>query len=241
VNCFVCFEFIYVKTITDLVLTSDQLKSYALAEIEILLQSNNNTLENFPDMPRPDPGLLPFRGNRLIYDELNYDRHVLTEEHHTLMSTMTYEQRGVYDKIMSRIENNEPGLFFLYGYGGTGKTYIRRALSAALRSVGEIVLAVASSGIASLLIPGGRTAHSRFGIPLNVDEYSTCGIGTNDDLAHLIRRAKLIIWDKAPMMHRHCFEAIDRTLKDIMKEDRYPFGKSCCARWRFLTNPSCNT
>jgi hypothetical protein len=110
------------------VLTSDQLKSYALAEIEISLQSNNNTLENFPDMPRPDPGLLPFRGNRLIYDELNYDRHVLTKEHHTLMSTMTYEQRGVYDKIMSRIENNEPGLFFLYGYGGTGKTYIRRAL-----------------------------------------------------------------------------------------------------------------
>jgi ATP-dependent DNA helicase PIF1 len=26
------------------------------------------------------------------------------------------------------------------------------------------------------------------------------------------------------MMHRHCFEAVDRTLKDIMKEKRYPFG-----------------
>jgi ATP-dependent DNA helicase PIF1 len=200
------------------------LKSYALAEIEILLQSNNSTLEKFPDMPRPDPGLLPFKGNRLIYDELNYDRDVLAEEHRKLMSTMTHEQRGVYDKIMSRIENNEPGLFFLYGYGGTGKTYIWRALSAALRSVGEIVLAVASSGIASLLIPGGRTAHSRFGIPLNVDEYSTCGIDTNDDLAELIRRAKLIIWDEAPMMHRHCFEAVDRTIKDIMQENRYPFG-----------------
>ncbi|MCH85030.1 helicase-like protein [Trifolium medium] len=44
----------------------------------------------------------------------------------------------------------------------TGKTYIWRALSAALRSTCDIVLAVASSGIASLLIPGGRTAHSRF-------------------------------------------------------------------------------
>jgi ATP-dependent DNA helicase PIF1 len=64
--------------------------------------------------------------------------------------------------------------YFLYGYGGTGKTYIWRALSAALRSTGEIVLAVASSGIASLLIPGGRTAHSRFAIPLNVNERSTC-------------------------------------------------------------------
>ncbi|MCH87034.1 ATP-dependent DNA helicase PIF1, partial [Trifolium medium] len=39
-----------------------------------------------------------------------------------------------------------------------------------------------------------------------------------------IRRAKLIIWDEAPMMHKHCFEAVDRTLRDIMKEKRYPFG-----------------
>ncbi|CAN6923793.1 unnamed protein product [Brassica oleracea] len=42
------------------------------------------------------------------------------------------------------------------------------------RSRGDIVLNVASSGIASLLLPGGRTAHSRFGIPLNPDEFSSC-------------------------------------------------------------------
>jgi ATP-dependent DNA helicase PIF1 len=210
--------------VADLVLTPEQLKSYALAEIDALLQSNNKSLRNFPDMPQPDPGLLPDRGNRLIYDELNYDRQALADEHRKLMSTMTTEQRGVYDKIMTRIRNNQPGLFFLYGYGGTGKTYIWRALSAALRSKGEIVLAVASSGIASLLIPGGRTAHSRFAIPLNVDERSTCEIGTKDPAAQLIRRAKLIIWDEAPMMHRHCFEAVHRTLKDIMHEKRFPFG-----------------
>jgi ATP-dependent DNA helicase PIF1 len=83
---------------------------------------------------------------------------------------------------------------------------------------------VASSGIAALLIPGGRTAHSRFAIPINVDELSTCDIHSKDDLAELIRHAKLIIWDEAPMMHRYCFEAVDRTLKDIMHEDGYPFG-----------------
>ncbi|KAK2371204.1 hypothetical protein QL285_084180 [Trifolium repens] len=79
----------------DLVLTPEQLKSYALAEIDALLQSNNKSLRNFPDMPQPDPGLLPDRGNRLIYDELNYDRQALADEHRKLMSTMTTEQRGV--------------------------------------------------------------------------------------------------------------------------------------------------
>jgi hypothetical protein len=208
----------------DLVLTPDQLKSYALAEIDTLLQCSGKSLKDYSGMPRPEPGLLRDVGNRLIYDELNYDRLSLSREHSELMSTMTTEQRGIYDKIMRRISRKKPGFFFLYGYGGTGKTYIWRALSAALRSKGEIVLTVASSGIASLLIPGGRTAHSRFGIPLNINEYSTCEIGPREPAAHLIRRAKLIIWDEAPMMHKHCFEAVDRTLKDLMKEKRFPFG-----------------
>jgi ATP-dependent DNA helicase PIF1 len=33
----------------------------------------------------------------------------------------------------------------------------------------------------------------------------------------LIHKAKLIIWDEASMMHKHYFEAVDRTLKDILK------------------------
>ncbi|XP_048503051.1 uncharacterized protein LOC125498808 [Beta vulgaris subsp. vulgaris] len=84
--------------------------------------------------------------------------------------------------------------------------------------MGEIVLPVASSGIASLFLPKGRTAHSRFGLPLNVCENSTCvGIRPSSDLVALLMRTKLIIWDEAPMMHKYCFETLDRSLKDIMQ------------------------
>ncbi|GKA35144.1 ATP-dependent DNA helicase PIF1-like protein, partial [Tanacetum coccineum] len=62
---------------------------------------------------------------------------------------------------------------------------------------------------------GGRTAHSRFTIRINVVEDSMCHIGADSDLADLIRKAKLIIWDEAPMVNRHCYEAFDRTLRDI--------------------------
>jgi len=48
----------------------------------------------------------------------------------------------------------------LYGYGGTRKTFMWKTLSAAVRSEGKIVLTVASSGIASLLLPGGRIVTS---------------------------------------------------------------------------------
>lgn len=68
-----------------------------------------------------------------------------------------------------------------------------------------------------MLIPGGRTAHSRFAIPFNVDELSSCEIKPLSPLGKLIVKTKLIIWDEAPMMHKHCFEGFDRTLRDVMK------------------------
>ncbi|XP_031097006.1 uncharacterized protein LOC116001257 [Ipomoea triloba] len=97
------------------------------------------------------------------------------------------------------------------------KTFVWKALSAKIRSQGDIVINVAFSGIASLLLPGGRTAHSRFAMPIGVTEDSTCNITQGSHLAELIIKCKLIIWDEAPMMHKHCFEALDRTLRDLLR------------------------
>ena len=57
--------------------------------------------------------------------------------------------------------------------------------------VGEIALAVASSGIAAELLEGGRTAHSRFKIPIPINELSVCNISLQSDLARLIGRHHL--------------------------------------------------
>jgi len=94
---------------------------------------------------------------------------------------------------------------------------------------GMIVLNVALSGIVCLLLPGGKTAHSRFCIPILIKEESTCNILQGSLRATLLIETKLIIWDEAPMMNRLCFEAFDRTLRDIMKSQseensQKPFG-----------------
>ncbi|CAN1823226.1 ATP-dependent DNA helicase PIF1 [Linum perenne] len=76
---------------------------------------------------------------------------------------------------------------------------------------------------------GGRTAHSRFHIPVDVNETSTCHIELRSELAELIENTSLIIWDEAPMAHKHCIESLDRTLRDVMSmKDKsnagVPFG-----------------
>ncbi|XP_010484992.1 PREDICTED: ATP-dependent DNA helicase PIF1-like [Camelina sativa] len=138
---------------------------------------------------------------------------------------LTEEPKKIYDEVIDSIFKDKGGVFFLYGFGGTGKTFLWKVLSAAVRIRGEIVLNTASSGIASLLLEGGRTAHSRFGIPLEVHETSMCRMSRSSDLGELVQEAKLIIWDEAPMMSKYCFETLDRSLKDIMRdpEDK-PFG-----------------
>ncbi|GJT09517.1 ATP-dependent DNA helicase PIF1-like protein, partial [Tanacetum coccineum] len=112
---------------------------------------------------------------------------------------------------------------------GTGKTFLWKTLAAGIRRKGDIVLNVASSGIASLLMSGGRTAHSRFHIPINIDEMSTCSICPQSDLGALLKKCKLMIWDEAPMTNKLCFEALDRNLRDVLRRTRYdtcetPFG-----------------
>lgn len=119
--------------------------------------------------------------------------------------------------------------FFIYGSGGYGKTFVWKTIIYKLRSLGLISLPVASSGIAATLMPGGRTAHSRFKIPIVLDDCSSCGISHDSDIAELIKHTSLIIWDEAPMQHRYAFECLDRSLRDIMKSvdpKRYsmPFG-----------------
>ncbi|KAK2359764.1 ATP-dependent DNA helicase PIF1 [Trifolium repens] len=91
------------------------------------------------------------------------------------------------------------GFFFLYGYG------------------------------ASLLLPGGRTAHSSLNIPIEINEKFVLNLKKQDPKAILFRKTKLIIWDEAPMMHRYCFECFDRSMRDIMSyngvdNSHKPFG-----------------
>ncbi|CAO2834987.1 unnamed protein product, partial [Amaranthus hypochondriacus] len=202
----------------DLRLTEIQLKNYTLVEIEHILQNNGETIENFSNELCPDALLVRDGSNKFILEELRYDRQTMHLEHETLDPCLTDEQKVIYDDIMNAISLDKGGVYFLYGHGGTGKTFMWRTLCAVIRSRGKIVLLVASSGIASLLLPMGRTAHSRFGIPLDVNEETMCrGIQPGTALAELLQKTKLIIWDEAPMMKKHCFEALDRSMRDTIR------------------------
>ncbi|GJV20252.1 ATP-dependent DNA helicase PIF1-like protein [Tanacetum coccineum] len=105
---------------------------------------------------------------------------------------------------------------FIVMQRGTDKTFLYKTIILRLRLKRKIVLAIASSEIASFLLPRRRTAHSRFIIPLELLENSSCGIKQNTNLAELMQEVQLIIWDEALMTQKYAFEALDKTLRDIL-------------------------
>ncbi|TMC16317.1 MAG: hypothetical protein E6J34_20245 [Chloroflexi bacterium] len=203
--------------------TDQQIIDLALQDIRILLQQGNKSLADFN---LPDSNIrfdqldaIPM----IIAEEMNYDISELRSRFQRDYEQANEDQKHIFDSIMTAIDDHDGGVFFIDGPGGTGKTFIENLILSAVRSTGQIALAVASSGIASILLNGGRTAHSRFKIPFDVFEDSICDIKAQTALAELIRQTVLIIWDEAPTQNRHCFEAVDRTLKDICGSDRW-FG-----------------
>ncbi|CAO2834899.1 unnamed protein product [Amaranthus hypochondriacus] len=138
-------------------------------------------------------------------------------------SMLSCEQRLAYKCIISHVKKGKPGLFFIDGPGGTGKTFLYNALYAKVRLLNKIVLPTATSGIAASNMPTGRTAHSRFKIPTDCGQYISCNVGKQSSLAALIKEASLIIWDEASMARRENIESLDLLLRDLCLP-AVPFG-----------------
>ena len=205
-----------------------ELRNYLLVSLELLFNKSCSSLVEHK-LPTPNSNFRFSTPDKLLQEELSYNLPDLQRQHLQMLSNLNQEQLQIYTMIKHAVDNQQSGLYFIYGHGGTGKTYLWNTLIVGVRGAGKIVLAVASSGIASLLLPESKTAHSRFKIPIAIDDSSTCQIRKGTQLARLLKQTSLILWDKAPMIHRHCLEALDKSLRDILSNtdnhvDSKPFG-----------------
>ncbi|XP_024014486.1 uncharacterized protein LOC112088437 [Eutrema salsugineum] len=135
----------------DLTLDDQQLKNLTLDDVESILRSNGSSLANYDGMPIPDSTNHNPAINRLLFDERNYDKAEMAAIHDSMLPGLTDEQRKVFSEIMEAVTEDKGGVFFVYGFGGTGKTHLWKILSAAIRSKGQIFLNVASTDLAELV------------------------------------------------------------------------------------------
>jgi len=185
-----------------------------LREVEQLLHAQGGkTLEDF-ELPIPAQLVAP--GDAAVSEERA--RYNVTRQAQQLardVPLLNQHQRSIYDNVIDTVHDPRPvdKTFFVDGLGGASKTFLYGCLLSKVRSTGDIALSMASSGITALLLEGGCTAHSRFKIPVaGLCGSFVCYVPMNNPQAALIRAARLIVWDEAPMAHKHVFEVVNHTL-----------------------------
>ncbi|XP_020147860.1 uncharacterized protein [Aegilops tauschii subsp. strangulata] len=171
-----------------------EVEQIVLLDIRGMLQSMGKDIADFA-LPCIDDAFDPTEGEaREVIEESNVDFDINDTK---LASSLNSEQRAAYDEILVSVERGDGGVFFVDGPGGTGKTFLYRVLLAKVRSKGNIAIATATSGVAASIMPGGRTAHSRFKIPLSCNDGASCTFTKQSGTAKLLRMASLILWDEA--------------------------------------------
>ena len=80
----------------------------------------------------------------------------------------------------------------------------------------------AANKLHALLLPVLTTLHNH-----ELPDFACldCKIDRNSDATHLIMAAELIVWDAAPMMHKHVYEYLDKVLRNITRVDALFGGK----------------
>jgi len=141
------------------------------------------------------------------------------------MATLVDEQRAIFnpdqatafDAVLKSVTNNQDHLFFIHAASGCGKIFLCNTIAAEVRKRGQIALCVASSGIAALLLDGGRTSYSCFKIPFSIHEDSVARLKCNSYMFSVLQQTKVIIWDEVPMQHKYDIDAVDQCLRGLLE------------------------
>ncbi|XP_027096151.1 ATP-dependent DNA helicase PIF1-like [Coffea arabica] len=172
-------------------------------------------------------GLVP--NDLSFFDVENQTRELLAERSITVhekdlnaITLFNEKQRHAFEVISHLIYENKNRAFFVDGLGGTGKSFLYRALLADVRSKWYLALAMITSGIATSILPGGRIVHSRFKIPIDLSESRECKVSKQSNLTVMIGESKLIIWNEAPMS---AIEALNDLLQVLMNSSKIFGGK----------------
>ncbi|KAK0407677.1 hypothetical protein QR680_003524 [Steinernema hermaphroditum] len=171
--------------------------------------------EDWNDFEDPDDGERP---------QTNWN--VVAQEKIARLNT---GQRQILDEVSAAIDLGQYAanrLFFVTGAGGTGKTCLFNTMIAKVKSDGGFYVATATTGIASLLLTGGKTAHRAFRIRNDIDENSVPTIEYESPFAVAIRESSFILIDEVSMLHVNVFNYINKVVLSVVPSEyrNMPFG-----------------
>ncbi|KYM93650.1 ATP-dependent DNA helicase PIF1, partial [Cyphomyrmex costatus] len=196
-------------------LLEGQRKAYI--QINIMLYAEGKSLADFPQMKQ-----LIENNEENNYIILEEDMEVGNRQYEQLNN----KQKEIVNFILNKLDTNDysNNCIYIDGPGGSGKTFIYTTIYYLAKIRNKHICTMAFTGIAATLLPGGKTVHKTFKLPVPLFANSSSSIKIQSKEAHYLKETDIFILDEAPMAPRYALEIMDRTLRDIMNNDDLPFG-----------------
>lgn len=204
--------------------TEEQIHQLALYDIRKILERQGHTMTEY-GLPEPVmENLHPSREEEARQAQ-EKRREEAVQEWNTNRDKIQVneDQANAFEQIRHAIDTGGGGMFYLDGPGGSGKTFVERLCLSYVWSKNLEAAAVASTGIAALLLPEGKTAHFQFKIPLDLKPDMVCGITLQSPQGQWLRQVAFLVWDEIIMQHNKQVDAVDRLFRDAKGCNR-PFG-----------------
>ncbi|KAJ8910343.1 hypothetical protein NQ315_004542 [Exocentrus adspersus] len=198
-------------------MTDDEAEQRSLrAIIQYVLMVNGSRLaeHGLPEPIEPVQDMEPI--------DVQMERQVADE----MLQNLNPEQRVVYDRVLAAVHggpDHADRYLMVNAAAGSGKSYLFRALIAQLRSEGLSVIVACPTGIAASIFKDGRTIHSTFKLPFDINKTTTSSVTPTSEQGRAIAAASLIIIDEVSMVTSLIFNVIEQALRDICRNER-PFG-----------------
>ena len=87
-------------------------------------------MQEFETIPYSNTLLLRQYNNRILQEELDYDRDSLAAEHIELFNGLNFDQKNMYDAVIDFVLRNKGDFLFVYGHGGIGRLIFGKPLYA---------------------------------------------------------------------------------------------------------------
>ena len=197
-----------------------------------------------------DLGDLGLRSSLRDYEIVN-DRSMIKshEELESFVKTLNIDQKRVYDKVTNHIEHmvrhrdkecvgkecSRPLNLYVSGFGGTGKSYLIKALQGYLWVQKNLfdestdIALTAPTGLAAANV-GGQTLHSLFSLPVEHGEklpkYSALKKNSMQQTRTVLKDLALLVIDEISMVSAEMLMSINLRLQEIFGADELFGGKT---------------
>jgi len=162
----------------DQEILKDDIYDYSLWDLNRMLVEMGKSLAEFLSIPFSQQQWSYRIPNSLLQaKQYNTDEiATLVNEQRTMFNP---KQAATFDTVLESIINNQGHLFFIHAAGGCRKTFLCNTIAAKVRRREQIVLCIASSGIATFLLDRGRMSHLHFKIPFSINKDSVTRLKQN--------------------------------------------------------------